>query len=69
MTTPTEVNLEPTLMELPSEGLSVDVVMAHSEVVEMDIGVEEAIEIGKMRVKHYPKSAVMKRSSNLLRLR
>jgi hypothetical protein len=56
-------------MELPSEGLSVDVVMAHSEVVEMDIGVEEAIEIGKMRVKHYPKSAVMKRSSNLLRLR
>jgi hypothetical protein len=51
-------------MELPSEGLSVDVVMAHSAVVEMDIGVEEAIAIGKMHAKRYPKSAVMKRSSN-----
>ena len=64
MTTPTEVNPEPTLMELPSEGLSVDVVMAHSAVVEMDIGVEAAIAIGKMRAKRYPKSVVMKRSSN-----
>jgi hypothetical protein len=51
-------------MELPSEGLSVDVVMAHSAVVEMDIGVEAAIAIGKMRAKRYPKSVVMKRSSN-----
>ena len=64
MTTPIEVNPEPTLMELPSEGLTVDVVMAHSAVVEMDTGVEEVIAIGKMHAKPYPKSAVMKRSSN-----
>jgi len=53
--TPTEVNPEPTLMVLPPEELSEDVVMAHSVVVVKDIVVEEVIATGKVLEKLDPK--------------